>query len=183
MWNDSDHAGCNGIWETSNGNGCTFTGGVFRPINTVYLNIGGQNLYHHFNTGGGANIDSGHYVRLAVLLDDQPHQTKASLSVGNNGTAVCLKKTITGQVRQNSMEQETVTATYDPDGMFIKRGIIGSNRPMPYYQLVGADPQPASDMGTNDIGSLLPVYATIPPESAGVMSFPNLPPAPVNGCN
>jgi hypothetical protein len=180
MWNDSDHAGCSGIWVTS---GCSFLGGVFRLINSVYINIGTQSLYHHFNTGAGANIASGHYVRLAAILDDQPHTTKADLIVGGTGQAACIIKTITGQVRQNSMEHETMAAPYVPSPMFIKRGIIGSPRPMPYYQFTGTDPQPASDMGANDVGSLTPVFATVPPDPAGVMMFPNLPPTSVPGCN
>jgi hypothetical protein len=182
LWNNSDYAGCNGAWATGNGNGCTFTNGIGKGINSAYICIGGQSVYSRFNTGGNGNIFLGKYVRLAALLDNQSHTTKASLNVGTEMAAVYIHKTIAGQTRQDSVENETVQSPYVPDAMFIKRGMIGSFRPIPFYMIIGADPQPANDTGALDVGALTPAYATVLPDTGGTMSFPNTPPAPIAGC-
>ena len=67
--------------------------------------------------------------------------------------------------------------------MFKKRGIVGSFRPMPSYLIIGADPQPANDAGSNDVGNLsLPLIPGLVADPGGVVSFPNTPPAPLATC-
>jgi hypothetical protein len=180
--NNSDYAGSNGAWVTGNVAGCTYTNGIGKGINQAYICIGGQSVYSRFNTGGNGNILLGKYVRLAALLDNQSHTTKASLNVGTEMAAVYVRKTITGQVRQDAMEVGTMANPYVPAPMFTKRGMIGSFRPMPFYEIIGTDPQPANDMGALDVGALPPAYSIVLPDTGGTMSFPNTPPSPVAGC-
>jgi hypothetical protein len=179
LWNNSDYAGCNGAWVQS---GCGLDP-IGRGIVNAYICIGGQSVYQRFANQAGSNILLGHHVRLAALLDGQLHTTKATLAVGSFPyTQVLIHKSITGQTRQASMEEESVTAPYVPDPMFIKRGMIGSFRPIPYYLISGTDPQPGSDTGNGDVGSLTPSFTTGAPDPGGVMNFPNTPPAPLPGC-
>lgn len=182
LWNDSDYAGCNGAWVTGNAPGCGFANGIGRAINNAYLCIGGQSVYVRYAAGGNGTIYLGKFVRLAALLDNQQHTTKATLSVGTGNTAAYIRKAITGQPRQAPMEIETAQQPYVPDAMFTKRGMIGSFRPMPFYQLIGADPQPANDAGVLDVGALTPSYTTVLPFGGGTMNFPNTPANPVPTC-
>jgi len=183
LWNNSDHAGCNGAWVTGNASGCSYSNGsIGKGIGTAFMCVGGQSVYSRFNTGGNGNIFLGKQVRLAALLDKQSHTTRANLIVGTESLAVQLNKTIAGQARQAPMEIETPQNPYVPDAMFTKRGMIGSFRPMPFYLVIGADPQPANDMGALDVGALTPTYATVLPDTGGTVNFPNTPPAAVAGC-
>ena len=183
LWNNTDYAGCNGNWVTSSGGGCSFPGGIARGIGTARLCINAQLLYTRQPTGGNGNILKGHYVRLAALLDDQPKNTRGRLLVGTANDLVIVDKSLTGQVRQASMEIVTPTAPYLPEPFYTKRGVIGSFRPMPFYLISGADPQPPGDMGPNDVGSLsLPLNAPAHADTGGVISFPNTPPAPNSAC-
>ena len=182
LWNDSDYAGCNGAWVTGNAPGCGFANGIGRAINNAYLCIGGQSVYVRYAAGGNGTIYLGKFVRLAALLDNQQHTAKATLSVGTGNTAAYIRKSITGQSRQAPMEIETAQQPYVPDAMFIKRGMIGSFRPMPFYQLIGADPQPANDAGALDVGALTPAFATGLPFGGGTLNFPNTPANPIPGC-
>lgn len=183
LWNNSDYAGCNGNWVTGSGGGCSFTGGIARGIGTARLCINAQLLYTRQPGSGNGNILIGHYVRLATLLDDQPKNTRGRLLVGTANDLVIVDKALTGQARQAPMEVETMMAPYVPDPFYIKRGIIGSFRPMPFYLISGADPQPANDMGANDVGSLsAPLNPPSLADTGGVISFPNSPPAPNAAC-
>lgn len=176
LWNNTDYAGCNGQWVTNPlPAGCTSIGTTQRDIGTARLCIGTQLLYTRLSNGGNGNIQLGHYVRLAALLDNQTHSTRARLIVGTAGTELqILNKTIVGQQRQGTKEFVTALAPYIPDPMFMKRGIIGSVRPIPWYEIIGTDPQPGGDTGTNDVGSLLPSFsASQLPDTGGQLSFPN----------
>lgn len=183
LWNNTDYAGCNGNWVTSSGGGCSFPSGIARAIGTARLCINAQLLYTRQPTSGNGSILFGHYVRMAALLDDQPKNTRGRLLVGTANDLVIVDKSLTGQVRQAPLEIETVMAPYVPDPFYIKRGIIGSFRPMPFYLISGADPQPANDMGANDVGSLsAPLNPPALADTGGVISFPNSPPAPNGAC-
>lgn len=173
LWNNSDYAGCNGAWVTGNAPGCGYSNGsIGKGIKTAYLCIGGQSLYVRYMTGGNGNIYLGKFVRLAAVLDEQTHHTRGRLIVGTESLAVQVNRSITGQSRQAPMEIETVQQPYVPDAMAIKRGMIGSFRPMPFYLLIGADPQPANDMGALDVGALAPDFGVGLPLAGGSMSFP-----------
>lgn len=191
LWNGSDYAGCNGAWVTGNASGCNYQAGgtALRPINTTRLCIGGQLLYTRQPGGPTNNTDIvlGHLVRLAALLDDQPHTTRARLLAGLTNvppfTLEIRDRSITGQARQASKEQTTPQALYLPDPMFSKRGIVGSFRPQPFYLIIGADPQPTNDMGPSDVGALTPMFSSTQlPDGGGTISFPNVPPAPNGAC-
>ena len=183
LWNNSDYAGCNGAWVTNNSSGCSYSNGsIGKGILTAFMCIGGQSVYSRFSTGGNGNIFLGKYVRLSALLDKQSHTTRGNLIVGTESLAVQLNKTITGQSRQAPLEVETVQQPYVPDAMFTKRGMIGSFRPMPFYLVVGADPQPANDLGALDVGALTPPFSVVLPDQGGTVNFPNTPPNPVAGC-
>jgi hypothetical protein len=180
VWNNSDHAGCNGVWTTGNAAGCDFMSGgtALRPINTTRLCIGSQLLYTRFDTGGYPDITLGNYVRVAALLDDQPHATLGRLIIGGNVNpdVVYPVGSITGQKRQAPMEQVTVASPYAPDPMFTKRGIVGSFRPLPFYLVIGATPQPSTDTGPNDVGALTPLFSSSTyPLTGGALTFPNAP--------
>lgn len=183
LWNNSDYAGCNGNWTTTNAPGCSYPGGTDRGIGTARLCIGSQLVYTRFSTNGNGNILLGHYARLAALLDDQPKTTRGRLLVGTNNELLVRDKQLAGQKRQAAGEIVTPQAPYDPDPMFKKRGIVGSFRPMPSYLIVGTDPQPANDAGSNDVGALpLPLAIGALADTGGVISFPNTPPAPAASC-
>jgi len=184
LWNNSDYAGCNGAWGTGNATGCSYSNGsIGKGISTAYICIGGQSVYNRFSTGGNGNIFLGKYVRLAALLDKQSRLFRGNLIVGTEALAVRIDKTITGTSRQAPMEIETVQNPYVPDLMYTKRGMVGNFRPMPFYLVIGADPQPANDTGPLDVGSLSPVLATsVLPDTGGTLNFPNAPPNPVPGC-
>lgn len=184
LWNNSDYAGCNGQWYQNPLPGSC--AGISpststRSIGTARLCIGTQLLYTRQPPTG--NIATGHYVRLAALLDDRAHSTRGRLLVGTANTLQIIDKTITGDARQAPKEQVTAQAPYAPDPLYNKRGIIGSFRPMPFYLIVGTDPQPANDAGTSDVGALT---AALNPaavaEPGGVLSFPNAVPSPLNAC-
>ncbi|QBB69339.1 hypothetical protein ELE36_02530 [Pseudolysobacter antarcticus] len=180
VWNNSDHAGCNGAWTTGNAAGCDYMSGgtALRPINATRLCIGTQLLYTRLNTGGNPDITLGNYVRVAALLDDQPHATLGRLIVGGNvnNAVVYPVGSITGQKRQAPMEQVSVASPYAPDPMFTKRGIVGSFRPLAFYLEIGADPQPSNDTGPNDVGALTPLFSSsVYPLTGGALSFPNAP--------
>jgi len=183
LWNNTDHAGCNGNWVTGSGSGCSFPNGVGRTIGTARLCIGSQLVYTRFSTGGNGSLFLGRYARLAALLDDQPKTTRGRLLVGTANDLVIVNKHLSGQVRQAAMEIETAQAPYLPDPLFKKRGVVGSFRPMPFYLVSGADPQPLDDVGPSDVGALAPPL-TVPAlaETGGVVSFPNTPPAPLAVC-
>jgi hypothetical protein len=183
LWNNTDYAGCNGNWVTSSGAGCTFVNGIARSVGTTRLCINGQLLYTRTVSSSVGNILTGHYVRLAALLDDQPKNTRGRMLVGTALELMIVNKTLTGQARQAPLEIVSPAAPYLPEPFYKKRGVIGSFRPMPFYLISGADPQPANDIGPNDIGSLTQVL-NVPalPEADGVISFPNTPPAPNTAC-
>ncbi len=184
LWNNSDYAGCNGQWYQNPLPGSC--AGISpststRSIGTARLCIGTQLLYTR--QPPTSNIATAHYVRLAALLDDQPHSTRGRLLVGTANTLQVIDKTIAGDARQAPKEQATPQAPYAPDPLYNKRGIIGSFRPMPFYLIVGADPQPTNDAGSNDVGAL--AAALNPPavaEPGGVLSFPNTVPSPLSAC-
>ena len=185
LWNNSDYAACNGAWVTHYGAGCSYGAGgtVLRTINTARLCIGGQLLYTRFETGGNGKITLGQSARLIALLDDQPHQMRGRLLVGTANTPQMLNKQITGQIRQAPKELTTASEPYQPEPLFSKRGIIGSFRPMPFYLVIGTDPQPAADAGTNDVGNLTPSFAPAAlPSAGGEISYPNTPPASNSAC-
>lgn len=61
--------------------------------------------------------------------------------------------------------------------------MVGSFQPLPFYLLIGADPQPSNDMGAQDVGNLTPTFAPAAlPDGLGEVSFPNTPPAPNSAC-
>jgi hypothetical protein len=183
LWNNSDYAGCNGAWVTANAPGCTYSNNsIGKGILTAFMCIGGQSVYSRVSTGGNGNILLGKYVRLAALLDNQSHKTRANLIVGTESLAVKVDRTITGQTRQASMEIETIAQPYVPDPMFTKRGMVGSFRPIPFYLVIGTDPQPTNDMGALDVGALPPSFGVVAPDTGGILNFPNAPPNPVPGC-
>jgi hypothetical protein len=185
LWNNSDYAGCNGQWVTHDSPGCAYGSGgtTQRAINTARLCIGTQLLYTRFMTGGNGVISPGGSVRLAALLDDQPHSIRGRLLVGVANTLEIRSRMMTGQSRQALKEQVTPTALYQPDAMFAKRGMVGSFQPLPFYLLIGADPQPSNDMGAQDVGNLTPTFAPAAlPDGLGEVSFPNTPPAPNSAC-
>lgn len=184
LWNNSDYAGCNGQWYQNPLPGSC--AGIspstsIRSIGTARLCIGTQLLYTRQPPTG--NIATGHYIRLAVLLDDQPHSTRGRLLVGTANTLQIIDKMIKGDARQALKEQVIPQAPYAPDPLYNKRGIIGSFRPMPFYLIVGTDPQPANDAGASDVGALT---AALNPSAAaepgGVLSFSNAVPTPNNAC-
>jgi len=185
LWNNSDYAGCNGAWVTGNAPGCSYSNGsIGKGISTAYICIGGQSVYSRFSTGGNGNILLGKYVRLAALLDKQSHLFRTNLIVGTESLAVRISRTVTGPSRQALMENETVQNPYVPDLMYTKRGFVGSFRPMPFYLVIGTDPQPANDTGALDVGSLSPqtMGAGVLPDTGGAMNFPNTPPNSVPAC-
>jgi hypothetical protein len=185
LWNNSDYAGCNGAWVTGNSPGCSYSNGsIGKGIDTAYLCIGHQSVYSRYNTGGNGNIYLGKYIRVAALLDDQPHLFRGNLVVGTESLAVHISKSITGTTRQDAMEIETMQNPYVPETMYAKRGFIGNFRPMPFYLTIGTDPQPANDMGALDVGALTPqsMGTGVAPTTGGTVNFPNTPPNPVPAC-
>jgi len=188
LWNNSDYAGCNGAWITANGQGgCTYSNnGIGKGITTARYCIGQQFVYERLSTGGNGNILLGKYVRLAAILDKKPasHLFRGNLIVGTESLVVKIDKTISGSLRQAPAEVETVANPYVPDLMYTKRGFIGNFRPMPFYLISGADPQPANDTGLLDVGSRTPMNmgTGVAPDTGGTVNFHNTPPSPVPAC-
>jgi hypothetical protein len=181
LWNNSDYAGCSGHFY-QNPLPCSFNPTTsVRVIGTARLCIGTQVLY--LRQPPVPTLGYPKYVRLAALLDDQPHTTRGRLLVGTANTLQIINKSITGQVRQADMEVLGPSASYAPDPFYKKRGIIGSFRPMPFYIFSGTDPQPSTDAGPDDIGALTAAFnPSATAEPGGSLSFPNAAPAPNSSC-
>jgi len=188
LWNNSDYAGCNGAWITANGqDGCTYSNnGIGKGISTARICIGQQFVYERLSNGGNGNIFIDKYVRLAALLDKKPasHLFRGNLIVGLSTEMLTprIDKMISGSSRQALLEVETMANPYVPDAMYTKRGFIGNFRPMPFYLISGADPQPITDIGSSDVGSLTNVGTGVAPNTGGTVRFPNTPPSPVPAC-
>ena len=185
LWNNTDYAGCNGAWVTSNAAGCNYGAGgaVGSTIDTARLCIGTQSVYRFLQTDPGNDpIVRSQYARLVALLDEVPKTTRSRI-LGGVVTEVQIRdRSITGQTRQSAKEAVTAQAPYLPDSMYIKRGVVGSFRPQAYYLRIGTDPQPANDMGANDVGALtLPFSPPAAATSGGVIRFPEVP-APSPTC-
>lgn len=178
LWNNSDYAGCNGQWVTHDSPGCSYGSGgtAQRSINTARLCIGTQLLYTRFMTGGNGVIGTGGLARLVALLDDQPHSIRGRLLVGVANTLEIRTRTIEGQIRQASKEEVIPPNMYVPEPMFTKRGLVGSFQPLPFYLIIGADPQPANDAGALDVGNLTPGFSpTTLPSQGGSLTFESTP--------
>ena len=66
-----------------------------------------------------------------------------------------------------------MAAPFNSEPFWTKRGYVGSFRPLPYYQINGADPQPGTDMGALDIGALTnPITVPAAPDPGNVV-FPD----------
>jgi len=116
----------------------------------------------------------GDFVRLAALLDGQPKVTRSRSIVLNLSAIQIRNRSITGQIRQSGKEALTSAAPFVSEPFWIKRGFVGSFRPLPYYQINGTDPQPASDMGALDVGALTNSITVPPAPDPGNVLFPDV---------
>lgn len=184
MWNNTDYAGCSGNWAAHGATpaGCITEGsGAQRAVNTTRICIGSQLVYEHLE-GTHGSLLVGDYVRLAALLDGTTKATRSRSIVLNLSTIQIRNRTITGQVRQSNKELPTAASPYTSEPFWIKRGYVGSFRPLPYYQINGADPQPASDAGPLDVGALTNPITVPPAPDPGNIIFPDVA-APNSVCN
>ncbi len=177
LWNNTDYAGCFGNWaaQGSTPAGCIVEGaGAQRNILTTRICIGTQLVFQHFESPHGI-LALGGYVRLAALLDGQVRATRSRSIVQNINSAVEIRnRSITGDVRQSNKEDPTAQAPYTSQPLWQKRGIVGSFRPLPYYQINGTDPQPINDMGPLDVGALANAISVPVAPDAGNVLFPEL---------
>jgi len=173
VWNNSDWGACNGAWVQNFGTGCALAGNTVRVITSTSLCIGSQLLLLH--TGGfHGDLSTGKYVRVAVLIDGRTLTTRARVTLGASSTIGAYSKNIKGQVRQGSKEIITVNAPYQPEPMFLKRGRIGSFRPIPVHLISGFDAQPGTDSGPLDVGKLLPSFPVMDLTNAAEFQFPDV---------
>jgi hypothetical protein len=176
LWNNTDYAGCSGNWSyfQSIPPGCIIEGsGAQRSIQTTRICIGTQLIYEHLQNPHGDILVFG-YVRLAALLDGATKGTRSRNVVLNISTTEIRDRSIIGQIRQSAKEEPTAAAPFNSEPLWIKRGYVGSFRPLPYYQINGADPQPSSDAGPLDVGALTQP-ATVPPlPDPGNILFPDV---------
>lgn len=176
LWNNTDYAGCSGAWAAhgSTPPGCITEGsGALRSILITRMCIGTQVVYEHLQNPHG-NLLVGDYVRVVALLDGSSKATRSRSVVLNLSETEIRNRTITGHVRQSSEELPTVAAPFISDPFWIKRGYVGSFRPLPYYQINGTDPQPGNDMGPLDVGALTNPITVPPAPDPGSISFPDV---------
>lgn len=175
-WNNTDYAACNGTWAAHGATppGCIAEGvAANRAILTTRLCVGTQLVFEHLdNTHGSLGV--GAFVRLATLLDDKQKPTRSRSVVHDISKAEIRNRSIVGQVRQSTKEQPTAHAPFVSEPLWRKRGFVGSSRPLPYYQISGADLQPPSDAGAMDIGALTNPIAVAAAPDPGTVVFPDV---------
>ena len=92
----------------------------------------------------------------------------------NISTIEVRNRSVSGDVRQSNMEGATTQAPYVSQPLWQKRGFVGSFRPLPHYQIKGADPQPISDMGPLDVGALANAISVPAAPDPGNLALPDL---------
>jgi hypothetical protein len=175
-WNNTDYAGCGGGWHANGATppGCIVEGfGAKRAILTTRLCIGTQMVFEHLENAHGS-LGTGDFVRLVVLLDDAPKATRSRSIVHNLGSAEIRTRSIAGHLRQSDKEQLTASRPFVSEPFWSKRGLRGSLRPLPYYQINGTDPQPSDDAGALDVGALAAPLDIAAVPSPGSIQFPDV---------
>jgi hypothetical protein len=172
-WNNSDYGGCNGQWFASTlPAGCGGLGVTFAVPNPSNLCLGSQLLLSHTTSLHGA-LQVGRYLRVGVLVDDRIITSRARSAVTGLGTVI-RNRAFAGQRRQSDREIPTASFPYVSEPFYSKRGLVGSFSPQPFYKLHAADPQPLSDSGPLDVGTLTPVLVTTQLPFAGEFTFPDV---------
>ncbi|MBB5209335.1 hypothetical protein [Chiayiivirga flava] len=175
-WNNSDYAACNGGWFANGSTppGCIVEGfGAQRAILTTRVCVGSQMVFEHLENAHGS-LGTGQFVRLAALLDGDETATRSRSIVHNLNDAQIRNRSIVGHLRQSDKEQATAQAPFVSEPFFAKRGMVGSVRPLPFYQINGTDPQPANDAGPLDVGALINPLAVAPAPDPGTVLFPDV---------